>query len=99
MDALVGAIATILVALIGLVSVRLETTRRTVNATRVTAAATQQTIENAGETIKNIGYANTADHESTTLLLKSLVRDVGGLRADVRDLTKRFNDHVDEVHP
>ena len=33
------------------------------------------------------------------LLLKSLVRDVGGLRSDVRDLTKRFNDHVDEERP
>lgn len=33
------------------------------------------------------------------LLLKSLVRDVGGLRSDVRELNSRFNDHVDKERP
>lgn len=75
MDAIVGAIATVLVALISLIGVSLETTRRT---------------------IKGIGEANVTEHESTTLLLKTVVRDVGGLRADIRELNNRFNDHVDE---
>lgn len=75
MDTIVAAAATVLVALIGLIGVWLETTRRAING------------------VKN---ANVEDHETTMLLLKTVVRDVGGLRADIRDLTGRFNSHVDK---
>lgn len=68
MEALIAAIATIIVALIGLVGVFVESTRRT----------------------------NKQDHEATMFLIKSAIRDIGGLRADIRHLTARFNAHVDK---
>lgn len=75
MNSLAPAIASVIVALIALIGVWLETTRRSINAVK---------------------DANFEDHETTMLLLKTVVRDVGGLRADVRELTNRFNDHVDK---
>lgn len=75
MEALIAAIATVIVALIGLVGVFVESTRRSV-------------VEST--------EINRQDHESTMLLLHTAIKDLGGLKSEVRTLTNRFNEHLEK---